>query len=120
MRLAALPLLMLAGFGLSGCVASVAASAVGAALNATRPAETNEDFRAAATMACTTRAAPHGEVHIIDAAQRSGGRVTVWGTVTAGTQRQAFECSWRGTVRDFDLRALPPRQAPGTTLAQPA
>ena len=94
---------------LGGCVAGMAASAVGAAVNASRPPETNEDLRQPAVAACTTRAIPHGEVHIIDAAQRSGGRVTVWGTATQATQRQAFECEWRGEVRDFDLRPLPTR-----------
>lgn len=111
MKLAALPLLFLAGLSLGGCVASVAASAVGAAIQASRPTETSEDLRSAATKACTARAAPHGEVHIIDASQRSGGRVIVWGTVTAGSRRQGFECDWRGAVRDFDLRALPPRDS---------
>ena len=120
MKRVSLPLLVLSGFSLSGCVASMAASAVGAAVNAARPAETTEDLRHSATAACTAQAIQHGEVHIIDAAQRSGGRVTVWGTATQGTSRQAFECSWRGQVRDFDLRALPPRQPPEAAPAQPS
>jgi hypothetical protein len=87
----------------------MAASAVGAAVNASRPPETNEDLRQTAVAACSARAVELGEVHIIDASQRSGGRVTVWGTATNASQRQAFECGWRGQVRDFDVRPLPPR-----------
>ncbi len=109
MKPAALALLLIGSFASGGCVASMAASAVGAAVNASRPAETNEDLRQPAIAACTARATQHGEVHIIDALQRSGGRVTVWGTVQQSQQRQAFECRWRREVSDFDLRALPPR-----------
>ena len=110
MKRAALPLLMMSGFTLSGCVASMAASAVGAAVNASQPRETNEDLRRPAVAACTTRAVEHGEVHIIDAEQSRGGRVTVWGTATSPEQRQGFTCRWSGgEVSDFDLRVLPAR-----------
>lgn len=102
-------LLIIGSPALSGCVAGVAASAVGAAVNASQPRETNEDLRQPAIAACTIRAIEHGEVHIIDAEQRRGGRVTVWGTVTQAEQRQAFECRYNGQVSDFDLRVLPPR-----------
>lgn len=109
MRLVYLPLLAIGSLALGGCVAGVAASAVGAAVNASQPRETNEDLRRPAVAACTARAIEHGEVHIIDAEQRRGGRVTVWGTVTTPEQRQAFECRYNGQVSDFDLRNLPPR-----------
>ena len=87
MRLIYLPLLTIGSLALGGCVAGVAASAVGAAVNASQPRETNEDLRRPAVAACTARAIEHGEVHIIDAEQRRGGRVTVWGTVTTPEQR---------------------------------
>lgn len=106
MRRASIPLLLTSSFALSGCIASVAASAVGAAVNASQPRETNDDLRRPAVAACTARAVEYGEVHIIDAEQRRGGRVTVWGTVTRA-QRQAFECRYNGQVSDFELRTLP-------------
>ncbi len=107
MRRALIPLLLMSSFALGGCIASVAASAVGAAVNASQPRETNEDLRGPAVAACTARAIEHGEVHIIDAEQKRGGRVTVWGTVTQAAQRQAFECRYNGQVSVFDLRVLP-------------
>ena len=109
MRVVYLPLLVIGSLALGGCVAGVAASAVGAAVNASQPRETNEDLRRPAVAACTARAIEHGEVHIIDAEQRRGGRVTVWGTVTTSERRQAFECRYNGQVSDFDLRVLPQR-----------
>ena len=102
-RLFLLPLLLLPT---GGCAASLAASAVGAAVNASRPAETNEDLRGAAVSACTSRALPFGEVHIIDADQRRHGRVNVWGTVEGPDQREAFECRWQGEVKSFRRRPI--------------
>ncbi|HET9428565.1 MAG TPA: hypothetical protein VFO69_09425 [Allosphingosinicella sp.] len=110
MRRAVLLVLLMSSFPLGGCVAGVAASAVGAAVNASQPRETNEDLRRPAIAACTARAIEHGEVRIIDAEQRRGGRVTVWGTATQGELRQAFECRYNGQVSDFDLRVLPARE----------
>ena len=109
MRRAAFPLLLMSSLFLGGCAAGIAASAVGAAVNASQPRETNEDLRDPAVAACTARAAPLGEVRIIDAEQRRGGRVKVWGTVQDAQQRQAFECSWAGEVSGFRLRAIAPR-----------
>ncbi len=104
-----LVVLLASSFTLSGCVASIAASAVGAAIQASQPEEVTEDLRQPAIAACTLRAAEQGEVHIIDSQQRPGGRVIVWGTAEAPGKRQAFECRWRGGIRDFDLRTLPLR-----------
>lgn len=109
MRRIFLPLLLASSLALGGCAAGLAASAVGAAVNASRPRETNEDLRGPAVAACTARAVQHGEVHIIDAEQRRGGRVTVWGTVQEAQQRQAFECGWKGQVSSFRLRPIPAR-----------
>jgi hypothetical protein len=104
-----LPLLLLSSLPLGGCAAGIAASAVGAAVNASRPRETNQDLRQPAVAACTARATPLGEVRIIDAEQRRAGRVTVWGTVQDAQQRRAFECGWNGQVSSFRLREIPAR-----------
>ena len=106
MRKAALALMLASGLALGGCVASIAAGVVGAAVNASRSGrDTNEDLRQPAVAACTERAAQSGTVHIIDAEQR-GGRVTVWGTVTDERDRRSFECTFNGRVSGFTLRAI--------------
>ena len=105
MRKAALAL-MLASLALGGCVASIAAGVVGAAVNASRSGrDTNEDLRQPAVAACSARAAQVGTVHIIDAEQR-GGRVKVWGTVIDERERRSFECTFNGRVSGFTLRAI--------------
>ena len=105
-----LPLLAGAGLALGGCVAGLAMSAVGAAIQAATPERppVEEDLRAAAAAACTARAAAHGQVHVIDAEQRPDGRVTVWGRIEDEARRQAFECRFdRGEVKAFRLRDIP-------------
>lgn len=107
-RAAALLVLTGSSFALTGCVAGLAASAVGAAVRAAtpeRPAVT-QDLRDAAREACRARAAPLGTVHIIDAEQRTDGRVTVWGTVQDAAQRRSFECAYDNGVKSFRLRAI--------------
>jgi len=111
MRRLALPLLAASSLALSGCVAGIAVSAVGAAVKAAtpeRPAVT-DDRRAAARAACESHAAQHGRVHIIDAEQRPDGRVTVWGTVEDDRERRAFICRFDGEVSAFRLRTIPQR-----------
>jgi hypothetical protein len=101
----------LGSLALGGCVASLAAGAVGAAVSATgsgRQAVVG-DMRQSATEACRARASELGQVHIIDAEQREGGRVTVWGTVEDAQQRRSFECRYNGEVAGFRLRAIRPR-----------
>ena len=96
---------------LSGCVASLATSAVGAAVQAARgePRVVTQDLRTAATEACRARGASSGTVQIIDAEQRTDGRVTVWGTVQAAQQRRSFECIYQGRVIAFRLRDIQTR-----------
>jgi len=108
MRRSLLPLLAASGLGLSGCVAGIAASAVGAAIRAATPERpvVSEDRRAAARAACEAHAAQHGGVRIIDTEQRPDGRVTVWGTVEDERERRRFECRYDGAVSDFRLRAI--------------
>ena len=106
-----LPLLLLGSLALGGCAASIAASVVGAAVNAANPppAEVaySTDLIAAAREACRIRATQHGAVHLIDAEQGRGGRVTVWGTVQEPSGRRAFTCTWNRAVTGFRLRTIP-------------
>jgi hypothetical protein len=100
-------LLLASSLALGGCAAGIAASAVGAAVGAGNPQRpTDQDLREPATAACRARAAPLGQVRIIDADQRPDGRVKVWGTVEDGRQRRSFECNWDGRVRGFELRSV--------------
>ena len=110
MRRSLLPLLAASGLALGGCVAGIAASAVGAAIRAATPERpvVAEDRRAAARAACEAHAAQHGGVRIIDAEQRPDGRVTVWGTVEDDRERRRFECRYDGAVAAFRLRAIRP------------
>jgi len=110
MRPFLLPLLAATGLASSGCVAGIAASAVGAAIKAAAPERpvVTDDRRASARAACEAQAAPHGTVRIIDAEQRPDGRVTVWGTVQDDRERRAFECRYDGAVSAFRLRAIRP------------
>jgi hypothetical protein len=102
-----LPLLLGSSLALGGCAASLAASAVGAAVGAGNPQRpTDQDLREPAATACRARAAPLGRVRIIDADQRPDGRVKVWGIVEDDRQRRSFECNWDGRVRDFELRSV--------------
>jgi len=108
MRPSFLPLLLAGAFLQSGCVASLAASAVGAAVRAATPDRPDvvHDLRAAAAAACQARGARHGEVRIIDTEQRRDGRVTVWGTVQDAQQRRSFQCTYDRRVTAFDLRPI--------------
>jgi hypothetical protein len=93
---------------LGGCAASLAASAVGAAVRATdRPDPVpTEDPGPAARQACTAEAERHGPVHIIDTEYRSASKLVVWGTVQGPAKRQSFECRYSGKVVSFKLRDL--------------
>ena len=96
---------------LSGCVASLATSAVGAAVQAARgePRVVTQDLRSSAAEACRARGASSGTVQIIDAEQRTDGRVTIWGTVQAAQQRRSFECIYQGRIIAFRLRDIQTR-----------
>jgi len=109
MKRLALPLLLISSFALTGCAASLAMSAIGAAARAAGAGKervVTEDRRPAANAACTARAAQHGTVHIIDTEQLENGRVTVWGTVQDAHQRRSFECVFTTKVDAFRLRQI--------------
>jgi hypothetical protein len=111
MRRSVLPLLLVCGaLPLGGCAASIAASAVGAAIQAADkpdPVPTS-DPGPAAREACTAEAGKHGEVTIIDTEYRSASRLIVWGRVQGPAQRRSFECRWDGKIVDFKLRDIRP------------
>ena len=109
MRMLILPVLAAAALPLGGCAASLAASAVGAAVRAADGPERvpTEDPGPAARRACTEEAARRGgNVRIIDTEYRSAARLIVWGTVESEGQRRSFECRYEGKVADFKLRAI--------------
>jgi hypothetical protein len=95
---------------LGGCVAGMAASAVGMAVSGARgqPAG-NAQLKPAASAACTARAAPFGTVHIIDVEQHTTSKIIVWGTVDDGKQRRSFECAFGTAITGFKLRPINPR-----------
>lgn len=104
----ALLILPVLALPLGGCVASMAMSAAGAAVQAARGPErvATDDRRAGATEACRARGASEGTVQIIDSEQRRDGRVTVYGTVQNAAGRRAFECVHDGRVLAFRLREI--------------
>ena len=94
---------------LGGCVAGMAASAIGmAARSAQGQAATNEHRKPEAATACTARASPYGTVRIIDVEQRSASKIIVWDTVDDGKQRRSFECAFGTLITGFKLRAIKP------------
>jgi hypothetical protein len=107
MRRLALPLFACSTLALGGCVAGMAAGALGAAVQAgTKKSEIAEDLGPAAEEACRAQAAQHGAVHIIDVQRRDAGRITVWGTAGEGKTRRSFECRYDGKITSFKLRAI--------------
>ena len=104
-----LPLLLaLAALPLGGCAAGLAVGAVGAAVRAAdRPdPPPKEDPGPAARAACTARAAPHGDVRIIDTVYRSPAKLVVWGSVGSDGRRRSFRCRWDGKIVGFELREI--------------
>jgi hypothetical protein len=89
---------------LGGCVAGMAASAVGLAADAAGPGGQNSKFmQAAARQACSTQAAQSGTVQVTGVTQAKDGEIVVLGTVQGASGTQAFECSFVTTVTDFKL-----------------
>ncbi|HEX8667698.1 MAG TPA: hypothetical protein VF727_04925 [Allosphingosinicella sp.] len=105
-------LLLLAGaLPLGGCAASLAASAVGLAVQAAQGTpQNNVHLGGAAAEACRARAAQHGEAQIIDVEHRSASKIIVWGTVDDGKARQSFECGYTTKITGFTLRPIAPRR----------
>jgi hypothetical protein len=95
---------------LGGCVAGMAASAVGMAARSAqgRPAS-NEHLKPAAAQECSAQAAPYGTVHIIDVEQHSPSKIIVWGTVDDGKERRSFECDYGTRITGFKLRVIRPQ-----------
>ena len=94
---------------LGGCVAGMAASAIGmAARSAQGRAASNEHLKPQASAACTARASSYGAVKIIDVEQRSASKIIVWGTADDGQQRRSFECAYGTSITGFKLRAIKP------------
>ena len=92
---------------LSGCVASMAASAVGAAVTASRGRPvSNEGARETAISQCSALAAPYGAVHVIDVEQRSVERMVVWGTTEGRSGRRSFECAFGTKVAGFKIHPI--------------
>lgn len=102
-------LLTASALPLSGCVAGMAASAVGmAARGAQGRPVSNERLQPQAREACSAQAAQYGQVHVIDIEQRSIAKIIVWGTVDDGKQKRSFECAFRTRITGFRLRPITP------------
>ena len=100
-------LLLLSALSLGGCVAGMAASAVGMAVRGARgEPESNAGLQPEATAACSARASQSGVVKVIDVEQRTASRIIVWGTVDDGKQPQSFECAYGTRVTGFKLRPI--------------
>jgi hypothetical protein len=101
-------LLLLGGLlSLGGCVASMAAGALGMAVRGSQ-GQSNQHLGPAARQACSNHAAQYGAVNIIDVEQRSPSRIIVWGAVDDGRERRSFECAYGTRITNFRLRAIPP------------
>jgi hypothetical protein len=105
-------LLALGALPLGGCAASIAASAVGAAVRAAdRPDKApKENPGPVARAACTARAAPYGTVKIIDVVYKSVAKVVVWGSVEAEGRKRSFQCRWDGKIVGFEIKEVEGRR----------
>lgn len=102
-----LPLLLGSALALSGCAASLAASAFGAAVDSARgEPQSNEHLKPEAAQACNSHAGRYGTARIIDVEQRSISKIVVWGTVGEGQERRSFECAYGTRITGFKLRAI--------------
>ncbi len=101
---------LVASLTLSGCVAGIAAGALGAAARRAQgdpnAYHNDEPLKLAAAQACRARAAGSGDVHIIDLEQRGARKVVVWGTAIGTAARQSFECTYTNRITGFRLRNL--------------
>lgn len=96
---------------LGGCVAGMAASALGMAAQSARgkPVD-NQMLEPQARAACSERAAQYGAVHVIDVEQHAVGKMIVWGTVDDGQQRRSFQCDFTTKLVGFTLRPISPQR----------
>lgn len=109
-RRLAVALVATAALAQGGCVAGMAASAVGMAVQEARgEPQGNQHLKPEAERACGAQAAQLGAVHIIDVEQRSASKLVVWGTVDDGKQKRSFECAFGTKITGFKLRPIAPR-----------
>jgi len=73
--------------------------------SAQRP-QSNEQLRPLAAKECSDRAAPYGNVHIIDVEQRTPVEIIIWGTVESREQRRSFSCSFGTKISAFKMRMI--------------
>jgi len=106
-RIVMVPALLASALALNGCMAGLAASAVGAAVDkAQGKPQSNEHLQMEARQACSSHAGQYGTARVIDVEQRSINKIVVWGTVGEGQQRRSFECSYGTKISGFKLRAI--------------
>lgn len=111
MRGSMLPFVLVGALALPGCAASLAATAVGAAIQASQgPPRAIANLGEAASTACQAHAARYGEARIIDVVQRGPDRAVVWGAVETADGRKSFECRYNGKIDGFKLRTVKPRR----------
>lgn len=112
MRRSILPLIALGALPLGGCAASIAASAVGAAVRAADKPDRapKEDPGPVARQACTVRASQYGTVKIIDVVYRSVAKVVVWGAVEGEGRKRSFQCRWDGKIVGFEMKEVAGRE----------
>ena len=103
-------LLFLIAPALSGCVASMAVSALGMAAQSARGRPvSNEALQPQARAACSAQAAQYGTVHVIDVEQHRVDKIIVWGTVDDGKQKRSFQCDFGARITGFALRPIAPQ-----------
>lgn len=105
-------LLALGALPLGGCAASIAASAVGAAVRAAdKPDKAPaEDPGPVARAACLARASQYGTARVIDVVYRSVAKVVVWGAVDGEGRTRSFQCRWDGKIVGFELKEVEARR----------
>ena len=101
-------LLALGALPLGGCAASIAASAVGAAVRAADKPDRApaQDPGPVARAACTARASQYGTAKVIDVIYKSVAKVTVWGSVEGEGGKRSFQCRWDGKIVGFELKEV--------------
>ena len=104
-RVALLPAVALA---LNGCVAGMAASAVGMAAGSgrERPHRNVELMLVTAREACTAHASQYGAVEVARLKEAGGNQIIVSGTVSTAEGRRSFQCSFVTEITGFDLRPI--------------
>jgi hypothetical protein len=96
---------------LSGCVASMAVSALGMAAQGARGQPvSNEALRPQAREACSAQAAQYGAVHVIDVEQHRIDKIIVWGTVDDGKQKRSFQCDFGTKISNVTFRPVKPQR----------